>query len=162
LRCTPDMELLLLLLLSSNNPAPPTRCRAGETAVLVRVSAHALDLCQDGRSLRSHRVALGAGGTGKRVQGDGKTPLGLYQLGAPRPSPSFGTFVPVGYPTPAQHKLGFTGSAVGIHGPPRGGGGALSTTVDWTAGCIAVGTDAEIESISAWIRTRRVRAVRIE
>jgi len=128
----------------------------------VRVSAHSLDLCQDGRSLGSHRVALGTGGTGKRVQGDGKTPLGLYPLGAPRPSPSFGTFVPVGYPTPAQHKLGFTGSAVGIHGPPRGWVGALSTTIDWTAGCIALGTDAEIESISAWIRTRRVRAVRIE
>jgi murein L,D-transpeptidase YafK len=155
------MGILVLLLLTSRSP-PAGPCRAGETGVLIRVSSHALDLCQDGRSVGSHRVALGAGGTGKRVQGDSKTPLGLYPLGAPRPSLSFGTFVPVGYPTPTQQKLGFTGSAVGIHGPPRGGGGPLSTAIDWTAGCIAVGTDAEIQSISAWIRTRRVRAVRIE
>jgi hypothetical protein len=154
----PGMELLLLLLLST----PPTPCRPGETAVLVQVSAHVLELCQDGRSIASHRVALGSGGIGKRVQGDGKTPLGLYPLGPPRPSPSFGTFVPVGYPTAAQQKLGFTGSAVGIHGPARGWGGALSTRVDWTAGCIAVGTDAEIGSISAWIRAHHVKAVRIE
>jgi murein L,D-transpeptidase YafK len=152
---------LCLFLLSARPPAP-SPCRPGETAVLVRVAAHALELCQEGRSVASHRVALGAGGIGKRQQGDGKTPLGLYPLGAPRSSPSFGTFVPVGYPTPAQQKLGFTGSAVGIHGPPRGAGGALSTAIDWTAGCIAVGSDAEIGSISAWIRDRHVKAVRIE
>jgi len=110
----------------------------------------------------SHRVALGSGGLGKQKEGDGKTPLGRYGLGAPRQSQGYGIFVPVGYPTPAQQKLGFTGSAVGIHGPPRGAGGALTTTVDWTAGCIAVGTDAEIEAISTWIRARHVKTVRIE
>jgi murein L,D-transpeptidase YafK len=151
--------LLSLALLASADRAP---CRPGETAVLVRVSTHALDLCQQGRVVASHRVALGAGGIGKRQRGDGKTPLGLYPLGSPRPSPSFGTFVPVGYPTPAQQKLGFTGNAVGIHGPPRGAGGPLSTAVDWTAGCIAVGTDTEIDAISTWIRDRHVKAVRIE
>src|SRR6185295_2954643 len=112
------MALALLLLLSLSSPT--TRCRPGETAVLVRAAAHTLELCQDGRSVANHRVALGSGGIGKRVQGDGKTPLGLYALGAPRTSVNFGTFVPVGYPTPEQQKLGFTGSAVGIHGPPRG------------------------------------------
>jgi murein L,D-transpeptidase YafK len=154
--------LLLSLALLSSSAAAPAPCHPGETAVVVRVSPHALDLCQEGRSVASHRVALGAGGIGKRQQGDAKTPLGLYALGPPRPSPSFGTFVPVGYPTPAQQKAGFTGNSVGIHGPPRGGGGPLTTSVDWTAGCIAVGTDAEIDAISAWIRDRHVRAVRIE
>jgi len=156
----PTLALALAALLSAR--ATPTPCHRGETAVLVRVSDHALELCQDGRSVARHKVALGSGGIGKRQQGDGKTPLGLYPLGAPRPSASFGTFVPVGYPTAQQHRLGFTGNSVGIHGPPRGVGGALTTTIDWTAGCIAVGTDAEIAAISAWIRDRRVRTVRIE
>src|SRR4051812_43014431 len=101
---------LSLALLSATGAGPAPPCHPGETAVLVRVSAHALELCQDGRSVASHRVALGSGGIGKQRMGDGKTPLGLYALGAPRPSPSFGTFVPVGYPTPAQQRLGFTGN----------------------------------------------------
>ena len=152
-----------LVFLARPLPAEPARpCQPGETGVVVRTQARALELCQSGRSVASHPVALGFGGLGKRREGDGKTPLGRYGLGAPRPSQHYRTFVPVGYPTPAQQKEGFTGSAVGIHGPPRGGGGALSTAIDWTAGCIAVGTDAEIESISTWIRSRSVKTVRIE
>jgi murein L,D-transpeptidase YafK len=154
---------LTLTFIARPSPAGPARaCQPGETGVVVRAEARALELCQDGRSVASHRVALGSGGLGKRRTGDGKTPLGRYGLGTPRPSNGYGTFVPVGYPTPAQQKQGFTGYAVGIHGPPRGGGGPLSTTVDWTAGCIAVGTDAEIQAISAWIRDRHVKTVRIE
>jgi murein L,D-transpeptidase YafK len=139
-------------------------CRAGETAVVVNTEDHRLHLCQAGRPIAGYRVALGAGGTGKQREGDGKTPLGAYQLAPPRASASYGTFVHVGYPTPAQQRAGLTGSAVGIHGPPRGwsGGSALATAVDWTAGCIAVGSDAEIEAISAWLRRLQVRSVRIE
>jgi murein L,D-transpeptidase YafK len=154
--------LLSLSLAVTARTEAPAPCRAGETGVVVRAAARALELCQNGRSVATHKVALGSGGLGKRHLGDGKTPLGRYALGPPRPSHGYGTFVPVGYPTPAQQKQGFTGYAVGIHGPPRGAGGSFSTTVDWTAGCIAVGTDAEIEAISAWIRVRRVRTVRIE
>ena len=154
--------LVLLARPLSGGATTPSPCQPGETGLVVRAADHALELCQNGRSVVTHKVALGAGGVGKRRMGDGKTPLGLYGLGTPRPSQNFGTFVPVGYPTPAQQKQGFTGYAVGIHGPPRGLGGVLSTTVDWTAGCIAVGTDAEIEAISAWIRARHVRTVRIQ
>jgi murein L,D-transpeptidase YafK len=151
--------LALLLALATAGTSP---CQPHESAVVVQTGAHALALCEDGRAVARHRVALGAGGVGKRKQGDDKTPLGSYGLGAPRASQSFGTFVPVGYPTAAQQKLGFTGYAVGIHGPPRGMGGLVGTSVDWTAGCIAVGSDAEIQSISAWIRRRQIKTVRID
>jgi murein L,D-transpeptidase YafK len=156
------MTHLLLWLALALPASEPNVCRNHETAVVVRAQHHALALCEDGRDVARHRVALGSGGLDKRRLGDGKTPLGIYPLGAPRPSSSFGTFVPVGYPTAAQQKQGFTGHSVGIHGPPRGLGGALSTAVDWTAGCIAVGTDAEIQAISTWIRRLHVRTVRIE
>ena len=69
------------------------------------------------------------------------------------------------YPTPAQARAGFTGSAIGIHGPPRGLPGvarlqALVAT-DWTAGCIAVATDGDIEAIVRWLDERGVRIVRL-
>jgi L,D-peptidoglycan transpeptidase YkuD (ErfK/YbiS/YcfS/YnhG family) len=149
------MLLFLALLTSTAGP-----CRPAETAVVVLTAGHRLYLCDGGRPVAQHRVALGAGGVGKRRAGDRKTPVGLYRLGSPRASSYFRTFVPVGYPTPAQAALGFTGSAIGIHGPARWmPDGALR---NWTAGCIALGRDADIEGVADWIRRRRVGSVRIE
>jgi hypothetical protein len=75
--------------------------------------------------------------------------------------------VPVAYPTAAQARLGYTGSAVGLHGPPRRFAGLLSILVpiplpDWTAGCIAVRTDDEIDAIAAWLRARTAAPIRLE
>jgi L,D-peptidoglycan transpeptidase YkuD (ErfK/YbiS/YcfS/YnhG family) len=159
---------LFLLVVSLATPArgqdrPPSPCLPGETGVVVVVRDHQLALCERGRFVARYPVALGSGGVGKRRQGDAKTPLGVYPLGTPRASQSFGTFVPVGYPTPAQKKLGYTGFAVGIHGPPRGSTvtSPLNTAFDWTLGCIAVGSDAEMDAISAWLRRQRTAGVRI-
>ena len=133
---------------------PSTPCPAHEIAVVVNVSTRILSLCEQGKAQREFPVALGIAGVGKRQQGDHRTPLGVYPLGPPRPSSQFGTFIPVGYPTPRQVALGFTGTAVGIHGPPRANvsDGPRNTDVDWTWGCIAVGSDPEIQAIAAWLR----------
>jgi L,D-peptidoglycan transpeptidase YkuD (ErfK/YbiS/YcfS/YnhG family) len=80
-------------------------------------------------------------------------------LGSPIHSAQFHLFIPVGYPTEAQRRSGFTGSAIGVHGPAGGYEGSFSTLVDWTAGCIAVGTDAEIERIVRWVRAERIRRI---
>jgi L,D-peptidoglycan transpeptidase YkuD (ErfK/YbiS/YcfS/YnhG family) len=141
-------------------------CRATETAVIVETAAHRLVLCAGGRPEASFEVALGSGGVDKRRVGDNKTPLGLYPLGAPRTSQDYHVFVPVAYPTPAQARRGYTGSAIGIHGPPRQFAGALALLPlplpDWTAGCIAVRTDAEIDRIAAWLRAHATPRVRVE
>jgi murein L,D-transpeptidase YafK len=152
------MLLLLSLLTSLSWLHGP--CRRAETAVVVLTAGRRLVLCQAGRAVAVHRVALGAAGVGKRREGDRKTPLGRYPIGPPRPSLDFGTFVPVGYPTAAQAALGFTGTAIGIHGPPRWL--PDGTERDWTAGCIALGRAAEIDAVAAWIRRRHVGTVRIE
>ncbi|MGH9888996.1 MAG: L,D-transpeptidase family protein, partial [bacterium] len=120
---------------------------------------HTLSLCEGGRAEETFRVALGTGGVGKRRQGDAKVPLGAYPLGTPRGSALFGTFILVGYPTPAQRREGFTGGDVGVHGPPRAsrtGPSEVNTSTDWTLGCIAVGSDAEIERIARWVREKRI------
>jgi len=136
--------------------APTELCTTHETAVVVDVSTRTLRLCERGKTQREFPVALGIGGLGKRQQGDHRTPLGVYPLGTPRPSSQYGTFIPVGYPTPQQIAMGFTGTAVGIHGPPRANAndGPRNTAVDWTWGCIAVGSDPEIQAIAAWLRGR--------
>ena len=134
--------------------APSEPCAAHEIAVVVNVSTRTLRLCEDGKAQRAFSVALGVGGVGKRHQGDHRTPLGVYPLGSPRRSSQYGTFIPVGYPTPQQVAMGFTGTAVGIHGPPRANvnDGPHNTAADWTWGCIAVGSDPEIQAIASWLK----------
>jgi hypothetical protein len=161
------IHLLLAVFLIPALPSSPgsSSCAPRETAVVIDTRAHLLHLCDAGRVDRTFTVALGSRGVGKQREGDNKTPLGRYGLGAPRASKSFHIFVPVGYPTPAQARLGFTGGAIGIHGPPRGTATlaelAMLVAQDWTAGCIAVASDAEIEAIAAWLRKQGVKDVRL-
>jgi murein L,D-transpeptidase YafK len=160
------VAFLFLLPPSSASPAASLpACLADETSVLVDTQAHRMHLCDAGTIDRTFTVALGMRGVGKQRQGDMRTPLGRYGLGPPRASRNFYIFVPVQYPTPAQARLGFTGSAIGIHGPPRGWSTlaelAMLVSRDWTAGCIAVTTAADIEAIAAWVRKRAVTNVRL-
>jgi murein L,D-transpeptidase YafK len=144
-----------LLLLALVAPAASDPCAGVGTAIYVNVERRVLYVCESGQKKAAHRVALGRGGVDKRAEGDAKVPLGEYRLGAPRPSRAFHLFIPVGYPTADQRRRGLTGGAVGIHGPSRMWQGPLTTDVDWTLGCVAVGTDDEIESIANWVRLKR-------
>jgi murein L,D-transpeptidase YafK len=161
------VAIAFLLLASPASPASPssTSCLAGETAVVIDTHAHKMHLCDAGTIDRTFAVALGMRGVGKQRQGDLRTPLGRYGLGPPRASRDFYTFVPVQYPTAEQARMGFTGSAIGIHGPPRGWSTlaqlAMLVSRDWTAGCIAVTTAADIEAVAAWVRKREVKHVRL-
>ncbi len=129
--------------------------------MVVETRAHALWLCSGHRPLARIRVALGRGGVDKKREGDGRTPIGPYSLGAPKRSARFGTFIPIGYPTAEQRARGFTGRNVGIHGPDRRASWlrSLSTLIDWTAGCVATGTADDIASVAAFVRERRARVI---
>lgn len=138
------------------SPCPPS----GD-AIVVLAGSRELWLCTDGAPAGTFAVAIGRSGVGKRRRGDGRTPLGTYPLGAPRPSAQYGTFIPIAYPTPEQATRGLTGNAVGIHGPPRGMSDSAYpvTAVDWTLGCIATGSDEEVGAIADFVRERRPRIV---
>src|SRR5437870_10305353 len=86
---------------------PPSSPCAGRSAQLVvdGRSKH-MWLCEGGRPVEEMRVGVGRGGLGKRSQGDNRTPVGEYGLGLPRPSERFHIFIPVGYPTPEQRRMG--------------------------------------------------------
>ena len=138
-------------------------CTAPDARVVVDLAKHTLALCDQARTVATFAVRLGRGGVGKTREGDGKTPIGVYPLGEPRPSSRYGTFIPIGFPTDAQKKQGYTGSAVGVHGPPRWVKwlGSLVNTFDSSDGCVGVARDAEIESIAGWVRTARAQTIEL-
>jgi murein L,D-transpeptidase YafK len=129
-------------------------CATSKSAVVVLTASRTLWLCERGQAAARFRVSLGQGGVDKRREGDERTPLGTYTLGAPRPSAGWGTFIPIGYPTAAQRERGYTGSAVGIHGPARGlrWAGAANAWIDWTGGCIGMASDEELARVAAVAR----------
>lgn len=157
------LVLLGAMLSSTVALAAEERCAGQGTSIVVDTSEHELVLCERGVSKHHWSVSLGRGGVEKRRQGDLKTPLGTYSLGAPRVSKKFGLFVPIGYPTPEQKRAGFTGGDVGIHGPSRKftWAGGLNTLVDWTQGCIAVSSDDAMKEVAGWVKRFRPKQIHI-
>ena len=147
------LETVASLLLAPALFASEDPCSRYDTAVVVDVHVRSLWLCELGATQAHYPVALGRGGTGKRTRGDRKTPLGSYALGEPRLSDRFGVFIPISYPTAAQRRRGFTGGEIGIHGPQRRfeWAGSWNTYVDWTDGCIALGTLDEAIEVAIFV-----------
>lgn len=132
------------------------------TSVVADTDSQILFLCKDGKTVKDFDFAMGWSGTGKRKEGDEKTPLGVYSLASPRRSgDGFYKFIGVGYPTAMQKDNGFTGSAVGIHGPSRWGRclGFLNATFNWTNGCLAVMSDSQIDEISSFVTTNKAKRI---
>ncbi len=156
--------LVLGLAAAAHARDQPDACAKRSASIVVDTRRSRLWLCEDGRALKEYAVAAGRGGTGKSDEGDKKTPLGRYSLGRPRPSKSFGLFIPIDYPTAEQRKRGARGGSVGLHGPKRGfiWAGRMNTWFNWTRGCIAVGSDAAIREIADWIKSKQAPSIEIE
>jgi murein L,D-transpeptidase YafK len=150
---------------ASRDTRLPEACARFQAAIVwVDTPEHRLYMCESKAIVRWYEVRLGRHGTGKTKSGDGKTPLGTYPLGAPRVSKKYGTFIPVGYPTAQQSRRGFTGGAIGIHGPLRSVQW-LGRAVNWfdtSDGCIGLATDQEMSTLAEWVRARRVRTIIID
>ena len=138
-------------------------CSAADARIVVETGAHRLVLCERERQIAAFSVRLGRGGVGKTAEGDGKTPLGTYPLGEPRKSDRYGTFIPIGYPTPEQRRRGFTGGDVGVHGPHRWVRwlGSLVNSFDSSNGCVGLATDGEMATIATWVRTAHAQTVEL-
>ena len=132
-------------------------CPPGGDVVAVFTRKREIWLCRDGVDTARIPIALGRGGPGKRRAGDNRTPVGAYALGEPRPSRQYGLFIPIDYPTREQARSGHSGAGLGIHGPPRGQEEPAypTTAVDWTLGCVATGTDRDVEAVAAFVRRYR-------
>jgi murein L,D-transpeptidase YafK len=137
-------------------------CMGLENAVVIDTKSEHMWLCHSSSSSKDFDIAIGSGGADKRKEGDHKTPLGDYTLGSPRPSwEGFHTFIPIGFPRDDQRAQGFTGGKIGIHGPPENWRwlGAATTWVNWTRGCIAVGSVDDIVEIAGWVKRHETNQV---
>lgn len=122
--------------------------------ILVIKSARTMTLFSGTKVLKTYKVALGGAPVGpKRVEGDHRTPEGIYTIDAKNQQSRFHLSLHISYPSAADReqarKLGAKpGGAIMIHGLPPAFAylGALHRQTDWTDGCVAV-TNTEIEEI---------------
>jgi murein L,D-transpeptidase YafK len=134
--------------------------------VLVRKSERRLYLMREGRVLRSYPVRLGLNPEGhKTVEGDFRTPEGVYTLAARNARSEFFLSLKISYPSSedreAARRRGVPpGGNIMIHGIPNVPRKALSyyRDIDWTNGCIAVSNDDMLE---IWLLTRNSIPVEI-
>jgi murein L,D-transpeptidase YafK len=129
------------------------------TSVVVNKGARKVYLLNGEGILREYKMDLGFAPLGhKRVEGDGKTPEGLYRIDRRNPNSSFHLSLGISYPNAADrayaHALGKRpGGEIFIHGEPNSENERkrAARVSDWTAGCIAVRNE-EIEEIYAMVR----------
>ncbi len=134
--------LLFLLLL----PALPVL--ADVDRILVTKAERKLRLYDDETLLRTYDIHLGSAPEGrKQVEGDGRTPEGLYRISGRNAASAYTLSLRISYPEPwdlaAAVKRGLSpGGDIMIHGQPNALPDAITLPWDWTAGCIAVSNDA--------------------
>jgi len=135
--------------------AGPMGCRTELPEVdriLIDKSDRKLVAFERGRVVATMKVALGRDPAGnKQVEGDNRTPEGIYPIEAHKPDSAFHRALRLGYPGARQQaraeRGGYDpGSDIMIHGLPNGLGwiGSLQHRMDWTQGCIAL-TNGEVD-----------------
>jgi murein L,D-transpeptidase YafK len=156
------MRRLEFLLLACLLPALLFACPAGAgfgpgakaDLVVVYKSKRELQLLREGRVIRRYDVALGPNPEGhKRMEGDGRTPEGVYELDWRNPNSNFHRSIHVSYPqtrdlAPAMRWGVSPGGLIMLHGMPNGYDAAYvgHPERDWTNGCIAL-TNREIDEV---------------
>jgi len=104
------------------------------------------------RLLSNFYASIGKNGTAKRVEGDLKTPVGVYFVSRHIPGKELpdlygaGAF-PIDYPNPWDHRQGRTGHGIWIHGVPSN---TYSRAPRSSEGCIAL-ANADFESLTPLI-----------
>ena len=93
--------------------------------------------------LRSHYASIGRAGFGKHIEGDLRTPLGVYyitsRLDDGQVDELYGVgALPLNYPNEHDRRLGKTGSGIWLHGVPRA---SYSRSPYATEGCVALAND---------------------
>jgi len=93
--------------------------------------------------IRQHYIASGKAGCGKLLEGDNKTPLGVYKLTGSRSDASLPDLYGSGalmldYPNALDQRLGRTGSGIWLHGVPHG---QRSRAPRSSEGCVTMSND---------------------
>jgi len=114
--------------------------------ILVLKSAHQLQLINDGKPFKTYRISLVTRPKGpKLMEGDKRTPEGLYWVDWRKVSDKFNLAMHISYPNisdsaRARREGVEPGGMIMIHGTPdtEDTPEDLFHTLDWTDGCIAM------------------------
>jgi len=124
------------------------------TFVVVNKEARKMYLFHHDEVLKEYNIDLGFAPSGpKRVEGDGKTPEGLYTIDRRNPNSKFHLSLGISYPNAQDiaraRRLGKSpGGDIFIHGRPTP---LKRDDNDWTWGCIAV-KNRQMETVYAMVR----------
>lgn len=150
------VALALVLVTALSGCASKFRSYEGPevTRLVVMKQSRRLYLFSQDSVLKSYSIDLGFAPNGdKKIEGDGKTPVGHYLIDRRNPNSQYHLSIGINYPNEEDiaeaAELGKSpGGDIFIHG--RGNGFSMLRK-DWTWGCIAV-TDDEMEEIYAMVR----------
>ncbi|MGE8293113.1 MAG: L,D-transpeptidase family protein [Sphingobacterium sp.] len=148
--------LLSILALTVYNLYPESRLSKNAVVdrLVVYKSKRTLLAYAQGKLLKSYQISLGGQPVGaKEIEGDLKTPEGLYYINDKNQYSDYHKNLGVSYPNEKDvahaKTLGKTaGGDIKIHGLRNGMGfiGKLQRCVDWTFGCMAL-TNTEIDEL---------------
>lgn len=122
--------------------------------LIVHKSKRELLAYSNGKLIKTYKISLGRHPIGHKVmEGDKKTPEGIYFIFAKNPASGYHKNLGISYPNiadvAASKKIKQpTGGDVKIHGLRNGLGfiSKFQRCWDWTAGCIAL-TDEEVDEL---------------
>lgn len=154
------MTALALAGVSACTRPQPSKFRSYDgpavTQILIIKGDRVMHLLNGRQALKTYKVDLGFDPVGpKQVEGDGRTPEGLYRIDRRNPNSTYHLSLGISYPNAADiakaEAMGKDpGGDIFIHGEARKDWGKIGTP-DWTAGCISV-TDDEMEEVYAMVR----------
>ena len=131
---------------------PERKIPAGTIAerLVVHKSERKMELWSNNKMTKTYQISLGGNPQGhKKLQGDGKTPEGLYYIDGKNPNSRFHLNLGISYPN-KEDRLNAEnpGGDIKIHGLKNENGfiGKFHRFFDGTDGCIAV-TNIEIEEL---------------
>ena len=129
--------------------------------VIIKKSTRMLYLSANGKIYKKYHISLGIQPKGaKEVEGDMKTPEGVYTLDWRQKSKLYNKSIHISYPNKkdrarAKELNASAGGMIMIHGTPSNWslspiGDWLPMLLDWTEGCIALSND-DMEEV--WAQT---------
>lgn len=153
------IRAVLLIVLALGLGACSTKFRTYDgpevTQIVLLKSDRRLMLMNQDKVLRAYKVGLGFAPEGhKAVEGDGRTPEGVYYIDRRNPDSRYHLSIGISYPNDVDRAAAAElekppGGDIFIHG--RGKFWQKNAPDDWTWGCIAL-TDRQIEDVYAMVR----------